>query len=116
MNFVEEYKAALEGKTIVNPDFPSIKIDKCDTIPMVHVRNSGDTMAVSEYIHENLGILEEVLFFKSDNFQIKNEKVKKSRWINIYPNEQFLYHYTKEAADSTACDDRITCVEIEWEE
>lgn len=43
-------------------------------------------------------------------------KVKKSGWLNIYPNGSRVYHSTREEADSAASIDRTDCVECHWEE
>ena len=41
---------------------------------------------------------------------------KREVWINIYPDCGTTGHPTKEAADKSAADDRITCAKIEYEE
>ena len=42
--------------------------------------------------------------------------VKKTGWVNIYPNAEAFIYPTKEEADRGAASNRIACTLIEWEE
>ena len=44
--------------------------------------------------------------------------VKKSGWLNVYPNNKvgYVIHETKQLADLNAEDTRVACIFVEWEE
>jgi len=43
-------------------------------------------------------------------------KQKQTRYMNVYSNDRFYPHSTKEEADKEASDARVACVLVEWEE
>lgn len=48
---------------------------------------------------------------------VRNKKIKKEAWLNVYPNHEKAYVYsTKELADEGASNLRVACIHIEWEE
>ncbi|MDE2024887.1 MAG: hypothetical protein KGJ07_00160 [Patescibacteria group bacterium] len=62
-----------------------------------------------------------MIFENCDNeFDLFMATKKKTGWINIYnvaPNEyRFAIHSSKIDADNHAGQDRVDCIQIEWEE
>lgn len=47
---------------------------------------------------------------------IRNRKVKRERWVNIYPRRVGGHYATKDEARENAFPDVITTIKIEWEE
>jgi hypothetical protein len=59
-------------------------------------------------------------FASSHDLFMAPKIVKKSGWLNVYPNNTVGYtvHPTKESADINKCDisNRVACIFVEWEE
>lgn len=54
--------------------------------------------------------------FRAESLTWNKLKVKKSGWMNCYPNNENCTYPTKERADAMAVHTRTACVEIFWEE
>jgi hypothetical protein len=60
-------------------------------------------------------------FHEALQWRVKPKTVKKEGWVNVYPangtcSAVGTVFNSKEAADTYACDSRIHCIRIEWEE
>lgn len=57
------------------------------------------------------------MVYSYDELTLTKSKVKKTKWINVYPNNVLAaLHSTKELADLCATSERSACIEISWEE
>ena len=56
----------------------------------------------------------------NSDFDLRMAPVKKTRWVNIYPpcsdGSCGTVHSSKDLADKAASFDRISCIQVDWEE
>ena len=109
---------ALAGDPVVTRDGKKVtEIVRLKTVDNIHCNIIGVVDGIPRH-YEMDGVCNEGFVIPHLQLFMAPKIVKKSGWLNIYPNDKVGYymHQTKMTADCNAEENRLACVKVEWEE